>query len=124
MRDHTKLPFLNVSLSTTHKTRRPRNQTNRTNRSRPQIPPGAFAAVVTRHHSLGGAGAVELAEAVVEACDQPTDFKFLYDTDLSIKVGLIRVVGGLAWVGGELVKHRKPRQTVDLTPLPTHAPTP
>ncbi|KIZ04525.1 methylenetetrahydrofolate dehydrogenase (NADP+) [Monoraphidium neglectum] len=46
---------------------------------------GAFAAVVTRHHSLGGAGAVGLARAVVAACEQPTDFKFLYDVDLPIK---------------------------------------
>jgi len=58
---------------------------------------GAFAAVVTRHHALGGAGAVELARAVVEACAQPTDFKFLYDAELSIKVG-----GWGAWVGGGL----------------------
>lgn len=47
---------------------------------------GAEAAVVTRHHALGGAGAVELAEAVVAACHKPHDFKFLYDAELPIKV--------------------------------------
>eukprot|EP00877_Chromochloris_zofingiensis_P000246 jgi/Chrzof1/10221/Cz04g33040.t1 len=46
---------------------------------------GAEAAVVTRHHALGGAGAVELAEAVVAACHKPHDFKFLYDAELPIK---------------------------------------
>lgn len=46
---------------------------------------GAFAAVVTRHHSLGGAGALDLARAVVDACKQPTDFKYLYDVELGIK---------------------------------------
>ncbi|GBF94440.1 10-formyltetrahydrofolate synthetase [Raphidocelis subcapitata] len=46
---------------------------------------GAFDAVVTRHHSLGGAGAVDLSRAVVAACERPSKFKFLYDLDLSIK---------------------------------------
>jgi formyltetrahydrofolate synthetase len=47
---------------------------------------GAADAVVTRHHALGGAGAVDLAEAVVRACSQPAEFKFLYDVDQPIKV--------------------------------------
>lgn len=47
---------------------------------------GAAAAVTTNHHALGGAGAVELAEAVVKACSQPSDFEFLYDANLPIKV--------------------------------------
>ncbi|HET6442279.1 MAG TPA: formate--tetrahydrofolate ligase [Phycisphaerae bacterium] len=33
----------------------------------------------------GGKGGVELAEAVVEACEAPKKFRFLYDLDLSIK---------------------------------------
>ena len=39
---------------------------------------GAYNAVVTRHWMEGGQGAVDLAKAVVEACEQPSDFKFLY----------------------------------------------
>lgn len=39
---------------------------------------GARVAV-SRHWLLGGEGAVELAEAVVEACEQPRAFKFLYE---------------------------------------------
>ncbi|MGQ9629286.1 MAG: formate--tetrahydrofolate ligase [bacterium] len=46
---------------------------------------GAYAAVPSDHWARGGAGAVELAEAVVDACEQPNDFKFLYPLDLSIK---------------------------------------
>ena len=38
---------------------------------------GARVAVCT-HFSDGGAGATELAEAVVEACDEPSSFTFLY----------------------------------------------
>ncbi len=33
----------------------------------------------------GGKGGTDLAEAVVEACDAPKDFKFLYDLDAPIK---------------------------------------
>jgi formyltetrahydrofolate synthetase len=33
----------------------------------------------------GGAGAVALGEAVVKACEKPSDFKFLYPLDYSIK---------------------------------------
>ncbi len=39
---------------------------------------GAEDAVVARHWMEGGAGAKKLAEAVVNACEKPSDFKFLY----------------------------------------------
>jgi len=43
------------------------------------IEAGAEDAVVTRHWMEGGAGAVDLAKAVVAACEKPSNFKFLYD---------------------------------------------
>ncbi len=46
---------------------------------------GAYAAVKSTHWADGGAGAKDLAQAVVEACEQPSDFKFLYPLDWSIK---------------------------------------
>ncbi|KAL4074435.1 formate--tetrahydrofolate ligase-domain-containing protein [Scleroderma yunnanense] len=46
---------------------------------------GADAAVVSSHWAEGGAGARALAEAVVIACEGESDFKFLYDLDLSIE---------------------------------------
>jgi methylenetetrahydrofolate dehydrogenase (NADP+)/methenyltetrahydrofolate cyclohydrolase/formyltetrahydrofolate synthetase len=46
---------------------------------------GAFDAVVTRHWAMGGEGSKALAEAVVKACDEPSDFKFLYDVEQPIK---------------------------------------
>ncbi|MGC2241598.1 MAG: formate--tetrahydrofolate ligase [Acidimicrobiia bacterium] len=46
---------------------------------------GARAAVTTEHHANGGEGARALAEAVVEACDEPSRFEFLYPLDRSIK---------------------------------------
>jgi len=42
------------------------------------IKAGAYNAVVTRHWMEGGKGAVDLAKAVVDACEQPSNFKFLY----------------------------------------------
>ena len=49
------------------------------------IDAGAFAAVTTTHHASGGEGARQLADAVVEACDQPSRFEFLYPLDRSIR---------------------------------------
>jgi methylenetetrahydrofolate dehydrogenase (NADP+)/methenyltetrahydrofolate cyclohydrolase/formyltetrahydrofolate synthetase len=49
------------------------------------IEAGAEDAVVSRHWMEGGAGAAALAEAVVKAVEKPSDFKFLYPLDLSIK---------------------------------------
>jgi formate--tetrahydrofolate ligase len=45
---------------------------------------GARVAVCT-HFSDGGAGAVELAEAVREAANEPSDFRFLYPAEASLK---------------------------------------
>lgn len=46
---------------------------------------GAEAAPISDHFARGGEGALELAEAVVAACQKPSEFKFLYPLDLSIK---------------------------------------
>jgi methylenetetrahydrofolate dehydrogenase (NADP+)/methenyltetrahydrofolate cyclohydrolase/formyltetrahydrofolate synthetase len=49
------------------------------------IEAGAEDAVVCRHWMEGGKGAAELAEAVVAAAEKPTNFKFLYPLEWSIK---------------------------------------
>ena len=47
---------------------------------------GAFDAVLCEHFSKGGDGAVNLANAVIEASNNTKkDFKFLYDLNLSIE---------------------------------------
>ncbi|MDE0643349.1 MAG: formate--tetrahydrofolate ligase [bacterium] len=46
---------------------------------------GALSAAVSSHWADGGGGAIELAEAVVEACENPVDFRFLYPSDQPIK---------------------------------------
>jgi methylenetetrahydrofolate dehydrogenase (NADP+)/methenyltetrahydrofolate cyclohydrolase/formyltetrahydrofolate synthetase/formate--tetrahydrofolate ligase len=42
-------------------------------------------AVVADHWAKGGDGARELAEAVIEACEQPKEFRFLYPLELPIR---------------------------------------
>ncbi len=45
---------------------------------------GAHAAEANEAFERGGAGAESLAEAVVDACDQPSEFRLLYPDDASI----------------------------------------
>ena len=46
---------------------------------------GAFAAELNEAFEKGGDGAAKLAEAVVAAADEPSDFQFLYPEDATIK---------------------------------------
>lgn len=46
---------------------------------------GADAAVVSDHWAKGGAGAVDLAKALIEVCQGDSQFKFLYDLDKPIE---------------------------------------
>ncbi len=45
---------------------------------------GARVAL-SRHWQYGGEGAIELAEAVVDACNEPNNFKFLYELDTPLR---------------------------------------
>ncbi len=56
------------------------------------IEAGAEDSVVARHWMEGGSGAVKLAEAVVSACEKPSNFKFLYPlkgTSIKEKIEII-----------------------------------
>ena len=46
---------------------------------------GAYATATSSHWSDGGDGAKALAEAVIRAAEEPSDFRFLYDLNLPIK---------------------------------------
>jgi formate--tetrahydrofolate ligase len=41
-------------------------------------------AVVARHWAEGGKGAADLARAVVEVCEQPNDFRFVYEDEATL----------------------------------------
>ncbi len=51
---------------------------------------GARCAV-SEHWAKGGEGALELADAVIEASEQPTDFDFLYYLDLPLRQRVERI---------------------------------
>lgn len=51
---------------------------------------GARVAVCT-HFSDGGKGATELAQAVVEACDEQSNFQFCYESEDSLKTKIEKV---------------------------------
>lgn len=55
---------------------------------------GAFRAVKAEHWEHGGAGAAELAQCVVDACEEakPEDFNFLYELNLPIKTKIKKIV--------------------------------
>jgi len=60
---------------------------------------GAYAAVTHSMHSEGGMGGIELAEAVAEACEQPSDLQFTYaDTD-TIQAKIEKVATGVYGAG-------------------------
>lgn len=73
---------------------------------------GARAAV-SRHWQYGGEGALELADAVVDACNEPNDFKLLYElnTPLRTRIEMIakQVYGadGVEYSPEALAKARK-----------------
>jgi formyltetrahydrofolate synthetase len=52
---------------------------------------GAHAAVLNDGFSKGGAGAAEMAEAVADACDQPTSFDFAYSDSDPIDVKIEKI---------------------------------
>lgn len=45
---------------------------------------GARVAL-SKHWQYGGDGALELADAVIDACNEPNDFKFLYDLGMPLR---------------------------------------
>jgi formyltetrahydrofolate synthetase len=61
---------------------------------------GAEAALICRHWELGGAGALELAQAVIKASQKPSQFKFLYPLDLPIKAKIEIIAGEIYGADG------------------------
>ncbi len=53
---------------------------------------GAEAVAMSNVWAKGGEGGAELAEAVVKACEKPTNFKFLYSDEMPIKEKIETVV--------------------------------
>ena len=78
---------------------------------------GAKEAVVSIAHAKGGEGAIELAEAVTRAAEQPNNFKFLYSLDASIKEKIETIatkIYGAAGVSFHPIAEKKIRQYTEL----------
>jgi methylenetetrahydrofolate dehydrogenase (NADP+)/methenyltetrahydrofolate cyclohydrolase/formyltetrahydrofolate synthetase len=60
---------------------------------------GAEDAVPSNHWAEGGDGALDLAEAVVAACEKPSDFRFLYPLDWSIKQKIEKIATDIYGAG-------------------------
>jgi len=56
------------------------------------IAAGAEDAVMSDHWAQGGLGAVDLAKAVAAACSKPSQFRFLYPLEMSIKEKIETIV--------------------------------
>jgi formyltetrahydrofolate synthetase len=77
---------------------------------------GAFAAAVSEGFTKGGEGAAELAEAVVAACDEPNEFRLLYDNEADIEAkveSIAKRVYGASEVVYYLEAEKKIRQFTD-----------
>lgn len=85
---------------------------------------GARVAV-SKHWQYGGEGALELADAVVDACNEPNNFKFLYelDTPLRTRIELIakQVYGadGVEYSPDALAKAKKLEADPEMAKLGT-----
>jgi methylenetetrahydrofolate dehydrogenase (NADP+)/methenyltetrahydrofolate cyclohydrolase/formyltetrahydrofolate synthetase len=53
---------------------------------------GADGAYPCTHFAHGGAGIADLAKRVVEVCEKPNEFKFLYPLDISLKEKIDTIV--------------------------------
>ena len=64
------------------------------------IAAGAEDAVMSNHWAEGGLGSVNLGKAVVAACTKPSEFKFLYPLEMSIKEKIETIVKEMYGGGG------------------------
>ena len=74
---------------------------------------GARGAAEARHFAEGGAGAVELAEMVVSAANQPNNFHFLYDLDQPIKAKIETIAQKIYGASGVAYEAQAERQIKD-----------
>lgn len=71
---------------------------------------GADQAILAEHWAKGGKGAAELAEAVVAACEKPSNFNFLYPLDWSIKQKIEKIATDIYGADGVIYEPLAERQ--------------
>jgi len=76
---------------------------------------GAEDAVMSNHWADGGAGSVALGEAVIAACEQPSDFKFLYPLEQSIKEKIVTIARKMYGADGVEFSEKAEQQIASYT---------
>ena len=71
---------------------------------------GAVGAAVARHWAEGGRGAGEVAELVVDACERPNDFRFLYPLEWPIKKKIEQIATEMYGAGSVTYSQQANRQ--------------
>jgi methylenetetrahydrofolate dehydrogenase (NADP+)/methenyltetrahydrofolate cyclohydrolase/formyltetrahydrofolate synthetase len=74
---------------------------------------GAEDSVVTTHWADGGKGASKLAEAVVAACEKPSNFDFLYPLDWSIRQKIEKIATDIYGADGVSYEPLAEKQIAD-----------
>lgn len=72
---------------------------------------GAFACETANHWAEGGKGVIAVADAVIKACDTKSDFKFLYDLDMSIEEKVNKIAKEM-YGAGTVDFNAKVRETI------------
>jgi len=67
---------------------------------RDQCRAAGYAAHITDYRESGGRGGLELAQAVVEACEQPSELRFLYELSAPLKTKIEAIACGLYGADG------------------------
>ena len=65
----------------------------------------------------GGDGGIELADAVVKACEKPSDFKFIYDDDMSITEKIEAIASKIYGADGVIFESAAKKQLEDILKL-------
>jgi len=73
---------------------------------------GAFAAAVSDGFAQGGKGVADLAEAVVAACNEPNEFRFLYEEGATIKEK-IEAIGERVYGASEVVYYLEAENRIE-----------
>lgn len=74
---------------------------------------GAFACATANHWAEGGSGASEVAAALIDACNQKSNFKFLYELDSPIEEKIVKIAKEM-YGAGTVDFHAKVRESIRL----------
>jgi formyltetrahydrofolate synthetase len=81
-------------------------------------------AAESNHFAKGGDGALELADAVMDACKEPNDFKFLYPNEMKLRDRVEKIAkvvygaDGVRWTPEAEAKAKRLKKTPNIMNMP------